>query len=173
MNAIRVLVIDLNVTIASTAKHFPWSLLSLVGVGILMKDGLTGSSTPGEKLENFLGTKAIVPGTAMLYSHTTCGLDTLHDFLMKDMLHSHTSMPILHEWKQRQALIELLPDGSQGRHPGTFPPRRWEDRVFQLIDTEAFKNMCPTQQRYSNWRELAQDRDLYRSVVQTFLQTVG
>ena len=76
-------------------------------------------------------------------------------------------------WKQRQALIELLPDGSQGRHPGTFPPRRWEDRVFQLIDSEAFKHMCPTQQRYSNWRELAQDRDLYRSVVQAFLQTVG
>ena len=29
------------------------------------------------------------------------------------------------------------------------------------------------EQRYSNWRELAQIKDLYRSVVQAFLQTVG
>ena len=60
-----------------------------------MKDGLTGSSTPGEKLENLLETKAIVPGVMMFYSHITCGLDMLHDFLMRDLLHSHTSMPIL------------------------------------------------------------------------------
>ena len=45
-------------------------------------------------------------------------------------------------WKQRQTLIELLPDGSQGRHPGTFPPRRWEDRVFQIIGNETFKCTC-------------------------------
>ena len=86
------------------------------------------------------------------------------------LAHQHAD---LQWWKQRQALIELLPDGYQGRHPGTFPPRRWEDRVFQLIDTEAFKCTHTIRERYSNWRELAQDRDLYRSVVQAFLQTVG
>lgn len=85
--------------------------------------------------------------------------------------HQHTDLTW---WRQRQALIELLPDGSQARHPGTFPPQRWEDRAFQIIDREAFRSTCTVrEQRYSNWREPAQERDLYRSVVQVFLQTVG
>ena len=72
-------------------------------------------------------------------------------------------------WRQRQDLIRIL-NANSLRHPGHFRCHRWENRLESLA--LHIERSQVAQCQYVPWYTMAQDRDLYRAQVQTFLTSV-
>ena len=74
-------------------------------------------------------------------------------------------------WRHRQDIIELF-GGHLGRHPAVFNTRgRWEARLARVTSHPACKRIYNAS--FESWYDLAQDRELWKLMVQSYLATPG